>query len=120
MSRLWLGRTGMEQELPAMGRRFAEEDFEIAREDRTASGKLVSDIIATKKKFNLSYSFITNEVLATLRGIYALGGILNLKIEQSDSSISEYQVKFRPFGRARTLLGNDWFWENITLILEEI
>lgn len=120
MSKIWLGRQGYEEELSPMGRKLTEADFEITREGRTTSGKLVIDVIATKKKFTLNYSTITGTVLAQLASLYELGGILNLKIEQQDASINEYQVKFRPFSRARYLVGNEWFWENITLELEEV
>jgi hypothetical protein len=54
--------------------------------------------------------------------LYELGinNNLNLKIEQEDSSIDEYEVVFRPFSRSRYLIGNKWFWEGISIELEEV
>lgn len=120
MSRIWLGRQGYEELLSSMGRKLTEGDMEITREGRTASGKLVLDIIAIKKMFNLNYSMITGTVLAQLKALYETGGILNLKVERQDASVDEYQVKFRPFSRARYLTRGEWLWENITVELEEV
>lgn len=122
MSRIWLGPPGNEQLLPAMGRKLSVEDFEITKENRTASGKLVRDVTAVKKRFKIDYSFVTNDILTQLRQLYELGinNNLNLKIEQEDSSIDEYEVVFRPFSRSRYLIGNKWFWEGISIELEEV
>ena len=122
MSRIWLGLPGNEQLLPAMGRKLSVEDFEITNENRTASGKLVRDVTAVKKRFKIDYSFVTNDILTQLRQLYELGinNNLNLKIEQEDSSIDEYKVVFRPFSRSRYLIGNKWFWEGISIELEEV
>lgn len=122
MSRIWLGLPGNEQLLPAMGRKLSVEDFEITNENRTASGKLVRDVTAVKKRFKIDYSFVTNDILTQLRQLYELGinNNLNLKIEQEDNSIDEYEVVFRPFSRSRYLIGNKWFWEGISIELEEV
>ena len=123
MSRIWLGTPGNEQLLPTMGRRFAEEDFEAkVMERRVASGRLVKEVSAVKKRFRLDYSFVTNEILKQLKQIY-LSGVnnnLNLKVEQEDGSIEEYEVVFRPFSRSRYLIGDKWYWEGISIELEEV
>ena len=122
MSRIWLGTLGNEQLLSTMGRRFAIEDFEISKERRTASGRLVKEVIAVKKRFTLGYSFVTNAILKQLKELYQSGihNQLNLKIEQEDGSIEEYEVVFRPFSRSRYLIGDKWYWEGISIELEEV
>lgn len=122
MSRIWLGPPGNEILLPEMGRRLSEEDFEIKNEQRTASGRLIRDVIAVKKRFKLDYSFATNAILKQLKQIYQAGinGNLVLKIEQEDGSIEQYEVVSRPFSRSRYLVGNKWFWEGISIELEEV
>ena len=122
MSRIWLGTLGNEQLLSTMGRRFAIEDFEISKEQRTASGRLVKEVIAVKKRFTLEYSFVTNAILKQLKELYQSGthNHLNLKIEQEDGSIEEYEVVFRPFSRSRYLIGDKWYWEGISIELEEV
>ena len=121
-NRIWLGLPGDEQLLSEMGRKLSEEDIEIAKERRSASGKLTREITAVKKIFKLSYGFVTNAVLTQLRQLYQLGlsNNLSLKIEQEDNSIETYEVVFRPFSRSRYLIGNKWFWEGITVELEEV
>ncbi len=116
MNRIWLDAT----ELSPMNRSLTEHDIEIAIEERTASGKLVSDLIAIKKKFTLNYSLVTNEILEQLAWLYRLGGIRILKVERENKTIDQYKVKFRPFARSRYLIGGNWFWENISIELEEI
>ena len=122
MSRIWLGTPGNEQLLPAMGRRFAVEDFEISKERRAASGRLTKEVIDVKKLFTLEYSFVTNAILKQLKELYQAGirNNLSLKIEQEDGSIEEYEVVFRPFSRSRYLIGDKWYWEGIRIELEEV
>lgn len=121
-NRIWLGLSGNEQLLPEMGRRLNVEDFEIAKEERTASGRLVRDVIAVKKRFKIDYRFVTNAILEQLRQIYlsGIGKSLRLKIEREDSTIEECEIAFRPFSRSRYLVGKQWFWEGISIELEEI
>lgn len=122
MSRIWLGAPGDEQLLPVMGRKLTESEFEIAKEQRTASGKLTKEIIAVKMRFKLDYSFIANEILEQLRQLYLLGisKNLKLKIERENGTIDEYEVVFRPFSRSRYLVYKQWFWEGISIELEEV
>ena len=122
MSRIWLGTPGNEQLLPAMGRRLAIEDFEISKERRTASGRLIKEVTDVKKRFTLEYSFVTNAILKQLKELYQSGihNNLNLKIEQEDGTIEEYEVVFRPFSRSRYLIGDTWYWEGISIELEEV
>jgi len=122
MSRIWLGTPGNEQLLPTMGRRFAVEDFEISKERRAASGRLLKEVTDVKKIFTLEYSFVTNAILKQLKELYQSGirNNLNLKIEQEDGSIEEYEVVFRPFSRSRYLIGDKWYWEGIRIELEEV
>ena len=122
-NKIWLGPKGNEQLLPAMGRLpLVEETLEFARENRTASKRLVREVEAVKMTFKISYEIVTNETLQLLKQLYLQGTRqnLNLKIEQEDSSIDEYEVVIRPFGRSRYLLGGKWYWQNITIELEEV
>jgi len=122
MSRIWLGLPENEQLLPNMGRRLTVEDLEILKEARTASGRLVREIITVKRQFKLDYSFVTNAILEQLRQLYQLGikNNLSLKIEQENGEIEQYEVVFRPFSRSRYLAGSKWYWEGISVTLEEV
>lgn len=49
---------------------FSVEEFDIEYSDRVASGKMVTDVIATKRKFYLDYAYPTIEeitIFATIR-----------------------------------------------------
>lgn len=118
--RIWLGNEGAEVLLSNIGRSFTEEDIEITRENTTASGKLVIDVIRVKKRFIIEYSRTTNEVMETLKSIYEIGGILSLKVERYDGTVDTYKVKMRPFSRRRIIMATKWFWENISIELEEV
>jgi hypothetical protein len=67
---IYLGTAGSETLLSPFGRKLKISDVELAREERTASGRLVKDVIATKKKFTLSYEMIDGDELETLLGLY--------------------------------------------------
>jgi len=115
-----LGPLGEEVLLPGVGRQLSEHDLEISREDRVASGKLVRDIIATKKIFTLNYGIITGEDLESFEQFYSLHNNLNLIIVNRDSSIRSYTVCFRPFKRSRWILTGGWLWRNVSIVLEEV
>ncbi len=107
-------------ELPTMSRSFSESEFEITREDRTASGRLVIDVIAVKKVFTIQYDIVTDEMLSVINEVYRLGSLLNFVVERENGQIDEYTVRIHPYSRDRLVLGDNWFWEGITLELEEV
>lgn len=118
--RLWLGNSGEEILLPRYNLRFQESDSEITREGRTASGRLVIDVAARKKTFTLSYGTLDNESYETLKAIYSINNIMSFKVERSNEIIEIYEVRMKPFSRQRLLLATRWYWDGITIVLEEI
>lgn len=63
MSEFFLGLPGNEQPIPTP-ESFTIEPQQITREGRTASGRLVKDVIAVKRQFTLSYGGMTPEQAA--------------------------------------------------------
>lgn len=119
--RIWLGLAGSEILLSNIDRTFIEEDTEILKESRAASGKLVFDIIAVKKHFEIDYVTVTDDVLETLKQIYSYHDILSLKIERKNGTVDTYSVRLKPFSRKRVLTSKkEWLWGDIKLILDEI
>ncbi|WP_089610092.1 hypothetical protein [Dehalobacterium formicoaceticum] len=49
------------------------DPFEIAKVNRTASGKYVKDVIAIKNKYSLSYKGLKPESMAVFRSAYEAG-----------------------------------------------
>lgn len=123
MSQIWIGLPGAEELLININRQFVEEDFEPRSvEQRTASGRLVRDQGPVKKQFRLSYTFTTDAALEQLKRLYLLGrtSALSLRVEQRTGAIIAYTVVFRPFSRSRQLLSGTWYWEEVTVELEEV
>lgn len=118
--RIWLGSRGSEKLLPSLNRRYYEEDMEIAKTARTASGRLVTDVITVKKVIKIIYGTMKDSDLALLRQIYGFNGPMSLKVERSDGGINSYTVKMSPFSRQRLILATRWYWEGVTIQLEEI
>lgn len=118
--RFWLGLTDSETLFETGWQSYNEEDFEITREGRVANGDLVMDVIAVKKRFTLGYDGLTQATLDALLTEYNRGVILSLKIERSDDSVDTYNVKFRPFSRVRMLAMDQWLWQGVTFVLEEV
>lgn len=120
VGRFWLGLTGSETLFETGWQSFTEEDFEITREGRVANGDLVMDVIATKKRFTFTYEALSQATLDAILTEYNRGVILNLKVERDDLSVDEYSVKFRPFSRVRMLAMDQWLWQGVTFLLEEV
>lgn len=126
---IYLGELGSEELLSPFGRKLTIADEEIGREQRTASGKLVKDIIATKKKFTLAYETIDGDALEQFLDIYDLNDELSLFIYHTDvpSTTSDesnyydaYTVLMRPLSRERLLLLENGLWTGVSVELNEV
>lgn len=98
---------------------------QLSRDERTASGKLVRDTIATKKTFTLSYELIDNPDLEIFKYWYdhsaAKGISLWLGIYFGDgSTLTEYYVLMQPIDYERVLMFDNGLWGNLEVVLEEI
>jgi hypothetical protein len=140
---IYLGVAGSELLLPGIGREYSERDIELSRQDRTASGRLVRDIIATKKAFSLRYSMIDGEAaegqecgLNDLYYLYSLQTELSLIVHYYTPAagttttttpapgtplrIGRYTVLMQPIERTRILAIGTGLWGNVTVELEEV
>ena len=115
-----LGVSGSESLLPATGRTFSESIEEVSREERTASGRLVRDIRATKKVFTLSYELIDGDDLEDFKTLYDLQTELNLIHEYTASQTEQYTVLMRPFDYTRLVLLSPGLWQGATIELAEV
>ena len=114
-----LGLPGQEQLLTRIGRTYSEGRNEIARQDRTASGRAVKDIVAVKKTFKLAYEMIDGDNLRILEAIAALNTELSLISHYEDGPVT-YAVLLKPFDRQRVLSTGTGLWSGVTLEAEEI
>jgi hypothetical protein len=123
--RIWLGETvGTLVELDHVGRSLYEEDFVMERTGRVANGDLVSDIIATKKRFQITWEKMPETTLEALLVLFNLGVVLILRVERADLSTDDYNVKMQGFGRTRFLArlaaAGDTLWDAQPITFEEI
>jgi len=116
---IWLGVKNAE-ELISNVTTLSEEEFEIKRENRTASGKLVVDIIAVKKKFTLNYNMLINEELDQLIRLYKIQGTKSLVVQRKDGTKNQYNVFFQPFARENFMRADEWHFSGVSIVLEEV
>lgn len=117
---IYLGIEGSETLLSPFGRRFAIAADEIGREDRTASGRLVRDVVAVKHKITLAYEVIDGEALTAFLDLYDLEQELSLLIYTDPDVYDQYYVLMRPIARERLLVTGEGLWSGVTIELLEI
>jgi hypothetical protein len=114
-----LGPAGQEQLLTRFGRKFSEGEIEFAKSERTASARLVKDIIAIKKKFRIEYSEIDGDDLRAVLILYNLQTELSLIVHYEYVSAT-YVVRMSPFDRSRVISLGQGLWSNVTIEMEEV
>lgn len=98
--------------------KFRIELFEIARSDRTASGKLVKDIVALKHRFLLEYEALDASDINVFISLYSSGKELSFIY---DDCGQEKTAKVSIVEFPRDLFIYDWqYSENISIAFEEI
>lgn len=118
---IYLGTdTGSLQLLSDLDRKFNINPIQFSREDRTASGRLVRDVITTKNEFTLRYKTIDGDDLITFLDLYDEGGELVLRVHSSVSNYVDYTVLMDPISRERLLARADGLWVGVAVVLREV
>jgi|TARA_R100000750_G_scaffold23265_1_gene15192 hypothetical protein len=118
---IYIGETvGSLQLMSALGRKLNINNIILSREDRTASGRLVQDIIATKKEINLRYNAIDGSDLTIYLDLFDLNDELIIRIYTSSSVYNDYTVLMSPLSYQRVLATGDGLWEGVTVTLREV
>lgn len=114
-----LGLPGNEISLPEPTD-ITETPIEIKREARTADGSLVTDIIAVKYVYTLTYVYLTYEEMESIESIITdMGNRLNLVIKKKNRTETiSVRVSLPP--KKLVLAYGPWGYENITIIMEAI
>ena len=116
MSDFYLGLSNNEQALPTP-LSFKIEDQKIARGKRTASAKLVKDIIAVKKKFSLNYTGMTSAQAEIFKTEYDRNQFLSFKYpDRGETRTATVWFEELPREIRYQLLSH---WTNVTITLEE-
>lgn len=119
---IYLGVLGSEVLLTPASRTLEIYTEEIIRSSRTASGRLVKDVIATKDNITLSHELLGGTDLTTLKNLYNLHQELSLLIYNTDTTHDSYTVLMEPLKRKRVLLEtiNGGLWSGVTVELKEV
>jgi hypothetical protein len=121
---IWMGLTvDSLQLLSPAGREFSEGVIEGTRTDRTQSGRLVKEVLWSKRTFSLDYSIIDGNDLAVFKTFYtaSLTQNLILRIDYDGVTTPEnIPVSLKPFKRKRDLLTGTQLWSGISIDLEEV
>lgn len=111
---------GSLQLMSALGRKLLINNIILSREDRTASGRLVQDIIATKKEFTLRYSAIDGSDLTIYLDLFDLNSELIIRVYNSVSTYNDYTVLMSPLSYQRVLATGDGLWEGVSVSMREV
>jgi len=106
--------------LTAFSREFAIKNNLLSRDERTASGRLVRDVIATKREFSLSYELIDGDELETITDLYDEEDELLLRVYTGDATYDDYTVLMDPLDYERVLMFDDGLWGNVEVTLLEV
>ncbi|HGU6173210.1 TPA: hypothetical protein ACNABL_004783 [Escherichia coli] len=110
-----LGTPGFERDIPKPDE-FDIDHFEIASEDRTASGRKVKEITAKKKIFKLAYKGLPASDITVLREEYDKDTPLSFFYEDEGQTKNAI-VWFSRFSRKRLETKNE-YWQ-VEIELEE-
>jgi hypothetical protein len=127
---IYLGASGAETLLSPFGRKLKISDVILGREEQTASGRRVRDIIATKKKITLTYEMIDGDELDMLIGLYEDYDELSLLLyndtiagtttPEAGDDCDSYTVLMQPIERERVLLLGNGLYGNVVIELNEV
>lgn len=106
--------------LTAFSREFSIKNNLLSRDERTASGRLVRDVIATKKEFSLSYELIDGDELEKITDLYDEEDELLLRVYTGDITYDDYIVLMDPLDYTRILMFDDGLWGNVEVTLLEV
>lgn len=120
-----MGDIGTTQEqktkMPMLGGFLTIEDFKIERRSRTASGKLVIDVVATKKRLLFEFENIKTEDFRSWEAQQRFNEMREIEYENEDTNFEKLVVNFGgdyPHRRRRT--NGPWLFEQVNFVLEEV
>ncbi|KHO62670.1 hypothetical protein THYS13_07330 [Thermoanaerobacter sp. YS13] len=112
-----IGYSGAEQDIPRP-KQISIVDKEIAKADRTASGKLVKDIIAIKKEIQLKYDGLTPTSFNLFRTYFEAGKPINFIYDEAGQT-KTIQCYITEMPR-QVFIHNTNYVSDITITLEEV
>jgi hypothetical protein len=127
---IYLGPAGTETLLSPYGRKLRITPVKLSKSERTASGRLVEDIIVTKHKFIITYEMIDGDKLQELIDLYDAGGEKSLLLYMDNTTgtttpepgddCDSYTVLMEPIERERILLLGEGLFGGVVVELNEV
>lgn len=124
----YLGELGSELMLSSVDRKVTEDPLEIKKETRLASGKLVCDVVATKRIFNFSYELLPGKDSDvadsgvgrnSVRELYDDGGSYNLRAPLELGGYDDVTVVFAGYKEERVSVIPHYQWNISFSVVEE-
>jgi len=112
-----IGYTGQEQDIPRPVS-FKIDYDEISKTERAASGKLLKEIIAIKKKFTLTYDSLDKDTINMLENLFLAGDAVNFIYDDAGATKSA-TVYIDPIPREVFLYKTEYS-RNITITFKEM
>lgn len=107
--------------MPMLGGYFNISNFKIETLRRVSSGKLVSDVVATKKLITISFDFMLPEDYETWEAQQRLAEWREVEYEERDASYTKLTVNLvGNYGHKRFRVYPRWIYANVVFQLEEV
>lgn len=97
---------------------FKVTPFRIERKDRTADGSLVTDVIATKRVFEIGYYELTGSELSYWTTLYDAGAPITFTYPRNSSTQSS--TCWITDLAKEMVLESPEVWQGVTITMEEI
>lgn len=117
---IYLGPIGQEIKLYSGARTVTPTFVEESNSQRTASKKLVTDIIRRYTNYQIDYEIMTGPIHDELEALYKLGQNLNLIVVNRDGSHEESTVKMSWTPGTRESVAGNWLWSGVSITLEVV
>lgn len=92
---------------------FEVSYFNLTKSGRLASGKMVIDIIAEKRKFPFKYEIISGPKLKIITDIIRFNPFFTLEYED-DGVLQSAIVYSGAITKTKARTGNVWYWKNVS------
>jgi hypothetical protein len=113
---------GLTQILPAEGRVVSPGEIDQERQGRVSSGKLVSDVLTSKRKYSIRYSLLDTAVVSKLVELRQSNNDLTLQYQEVYAgTIASYTVRIvAPITRTRMLATSTGLCSDVEIEIEEV
>jgi predicted nucleotidyltransferase len=117
---MYLGVLGAEILLPESNRKVIPQIVESSKNQRTASAKLVQDIIRIYTNYQITHNELIGPEYDILLSLYDLNQNLNLIVYDRAGVATAATVKMHPVQYSGKSTAGDWLYFGVSYLLEAI